>query len=93
MNELINFSEKLADCDQMVITPINEGRFYCRFYAGGLYFDRMFITDLSLQDELILLSEDDEVISEENIARLRKKYTSLTKATDEGGTIESAVVE
>lgn len=90
MNELKDFYEKLSACDFIVLTPINEGRFYCRFYSKGLYLDRMFITDLSLQEELILLSEDDEIIGEESVLRLKDKYISLSRAKDEEGAYESA---
>lgn len=90
MNELDCFYEKLSACDFIALTPINEGRFYCRFYSKGLYLDRMFITDLSLQDELILLSEEDEIINEENVAHLKDKFIVLSKAKDEEGAFESA---
>lgn len=90
MDELEDFYEKLSACDLIVLTPINEGRFYCRFYSQGLYLDRMFITDSSLQEELMLLSEDEEVINEESVLRLKDKYLSLSKAKDEEGAFESA---
>lgn len=89
MNELEEFYEKLSACDLIVLTPINEGRFYCRFYSQGLYLDRMFITDVSLQEELMLLSKDDEIIDEESVLRLKSKYISLSKAKDEEGAFES----
>ncbi|WP_162054318.1 hypothetical protein [Pontibacter pamirensis] len=93
MNELTNFYKKLSGCDFIALTPINEGRFYCRFYLNGLYLDRMFITDISLQEELLLLSEDDEMIDENSISRLKDKYAKLLKATDGEGALESAELD
>lgn len=90
MNELKHFYKKLSGCDLMALTPINEGRFYCRFYSKGLYLDRMFITDTSLQEELILLSVDDEIIDEQGVSRLKDKYANKLKATDEEGALKSA---
>lgn len=83
MNEIKNFTEKLDNCDLIVLTPINEGRFYCRFYSCGLYLDRMFIMDLELQKELLVLSEDDEIIDKGSVERLKEKYKSTSKASDE----------
>lgn len=85
MNELLNFSEKLSTCDFIAITPVSEDRMYCRFYAEGLYVDRMFISHLSLLEDLILLSKDEEVIEETAIIRLKDKYAELSKTTGEGG--------
>ncbi|MFD3001669.1 hypothetical protein ACFS7Z_14955 [Pontibacter toksunensis] len=90
MNELDCFYEKLYACDFIALTPINEGLFYCRFYSKGLYLDRMFITDLSLQEELILLSEEDEIINEENVSRLKDKFVAFSRSKDEEGTLETA---
>ena len=84
MDELINFSEKLCTCDFIAITPVSQDRMYCRFYADGLYIDRMFISHLSLLEDLILLSKDDEVIEETGIVRLKDKYTEFSKTSGEG---------
>ncbi|GAA4430388.1 hypothetical protein GCM10023188_16960 [Pontibacter saemangeumensis] len=83
MNELIDFSEKLSTCDFIAITPVSQDRMYCRFYADGLYVDRMFISHLSLLEDLILLSKDDEVIEENGISRLKNKYAEIPKTNDE----------
>lgn len=83
MNELLNFSEKLSTCDFIAITPVSEDRMYCRFYAEGLYVDRMFISHLSLLEDLILLSKDEEVIEETAVVRLKNKYAELSKTTGE----------
>lgn len=83
MNELTDFSEKLSTCDFIAITPVSQDRMYCRFYADGLYVDRMFISHLSLLEDLILLSKNDEVIEENGISRLKNKYTEITKTTGE----------
>lgn len=80
MDELTDFSERLSTCDFIAITPVGQDRMYCRFYADGLYVDRMFISHLSLLEDLILLSKDEEVIEENGIYRLKNKYTGITKA-------------
>lgn len=82
MNEITNFSEKLSTCDFIAITPVSQDRMYCRFYADGLYVDRMFISHMSLLEDLILLSKDDEVIEDNGITCLKDKYTEITKTTD-----------
>ena len=84
MDELVNFSEKLCTCDFIAITPVSQHRMYCRFYAGGLYVDRMFISHLSLLEDLILLCKDEEVIEETAVERLRDKYAAFSKASASG---------
>ncbi|WP_460925302.1 hypothetical protein [Pontibacter brevis] len=90
MNELVIFYEKLSGCDMIALTPINERRFYCRFYSNGIYLDRMFVTDIRLQEELILHSGDDEMIDKDNVLRLKNKYANLSKAAGTEGTLETA---
>lgn len=90
MNELNDFYEKLSACDFIALTPINEGRFYCRFYFDGLYLDRMFITDINLQEELMQLSEDNEIVSKESVSRLKDKFSSFSKSAGEEETFETA---
>lgn len=90
MNELTLFTEKLSACDLIALTPINEGRFYCRFYSNRLYFDRMFVKDASLQEELMVLSEGDEIIDKDSVDRLKEKYIKEFKVTDEEEMIKSA---
>lgn len=93
MNELISFYKKLSGCDFIALTPINEGRFYCRFYSNGLYLDRMFIKDPNLQEELIQLSVDDETVDGDSVSRLKGKYAKMVKATDGEGAFEGAKAE
>ena len=93
MNELTNFSEKLSACDFIAITPVSQDRMYCRFYADGLYIDRMFISHLSLLEDLILLSNDNEVIEENDIARLKDKYAEVSKTAGEENCSESSGLE
>lgn len=81
MDELVYFSEKLCTCDFIAITPVSQHRMYCRFYVDGLYVDRMFVSHLSLLEDLILLCKDDEVIEETGIVRLRDKYAAFSKAS------------
>ena len=85
MNEIESFSEKLSRCDFIVLTPVNKGRIYCRFYSKGLYFDRMFVTNIRLLEELILLSQDEEIVDGAGIERLKSKYSSQPEVTDEEG--------
>ncbi|MCJ8167344.1 hypothetical protein MKJ04_21060 [Pontibacter sp. E15-1] len=79
MDEIVDFSEKLCACDFIALTPISQDRVYCRFYAKGLYFDRMFVSNTSLLEELTSLSKDEEVIEENSISCLKDKYNGSMK--------------
>lgn len=89
MKELLSFYKRLAGCDRIALTPINEGRFYCRFYSKGLYLDRMFVKNINLQKDLISLSEEEEVIGGAGVLRLKEKYAYIANAKDEEGAMNS----
>jgi len=94
MNELIDFAEKLFACDFIALTPVTKDRMYCRFYANGLYFDRMFVSNLNLLEELVYLcKDDDEVIDETSITRLKDKYNKMVNEQNEESCRTSPEIE
>ncbi|SIT93532.1 hypothetical protein [Pontibacter indicus] len=74
MDEFSLFTSKLQSCDLIVLTEADEIRTYCRFYANGLYQDRMFISDSAVKESLTLLSSEEDVIDWNGVQNLRKKY-------------------
>jgi hypothetical protein len=90
MDEYSLFSSKLQACDLIVLTEADEMRTYCRFYANGLYQDRMFISDLTVKENLTLLSSEEDVIDWNGVQHLREKYCTIPIAK-EGLGAEAAV--
>jgi hypothetical protein len=80
MDEFSLFTSKLQTCDLIVLTEADEIRTYCRFYANGLYQDRMFISDISVKENLTLLSSEEDVIDWNGVQNLRKKYCESMQA-------------
>ncbi|PKV63073.1 hypothetical protein [Pontibacter ramchanderi] len=80
MDEFSLFTSKLQTCDLIVLTEADETRTYCRFYANGLYQDRMFISDASVKENLSLLSSEEDVIDWNGVQNLRKKYCEVLHA-------------
>jgi hypothetical protein len=74
MNEFSLFTSKLQACDLIVLTEADESRTYCRFYANGLYQDRMFISDTSVKENLTSLCSEEDVIDWNGVQNLRQKY-------------------
>lgn len=83
MNEFSLFTSKLQACDLIVLTEADESRTYCRFYANGLYQDRMFISDTSVKENLTSLCSEEDVIDWNGVQNLRQKYCDTLNT--EGG--------
>ena len=77
MDEFSLFTSKLQSCDLIVLTEADEVRTYCRFYANGLYQDRMFISDASVKESLSVLSSEEDVIDWNGVQNLRRKYCEV----------------
>ena len=88
MDEFSLFSSKLLTCDLIVLTEADESRTYCRFYANGLYQDRMFISDNSVKESLNLLCSDEDVIDWNGIQDLRRKYCDAVEGNEGVGAVE-----
>ncbi|MBF8962702.1 hypothetical protein I0P70_05535 [Pontibacter sp. FD36] len=82
MDEFSLFTSKLQTCDLIVLTEADETRTYCRFYANGLYQDRMFISDVSVKENLTLLSSEEDVIDWNGVQNLRKKYCEALHSSE-----------
>ncbi|HEY4651751.1 MAG TPA: hypothetical protein VIG72_10060 [Pontibacter sp.] len=76
MTELTEFLTKLNNSDLLVLTN-SADRIYCRFFRNGLYTDRMYVTDKSLQSELLSLIGEGEEIDATGIAKLRQLYLAV----------------
>ncbi|MDX5419054.1 MAG: hypothetical protein LPK09_07545 [Hymenobacteraceae bacterium] len=92
MDEFSLFSSKLQICDLIVLTEADESRTYCRFYANGLYQDRMFISDDSVKESLNLLCSEEDVIDWNGIQDLRKKYCDVVEGNNGAGAVEPKMV-
>ncbi|MBD1397104.1 hypothetical protein H9Q13_07995 [Pontibacter sp. JH31] len=92
MDEYSLFSSKLQTCDLIVLTEADESRTYCRFYANGLYQDRMFISENSVKESLSSLCSEEDVIDWNGIQNLRKKYCDALEGNDSFGTVEPSLV-
>lgn len=90
MDEFSLFTSKLQACDLIVLTEADETRTYCRFYANGLYQDRMFVSDLTVKEHLTLLSSQEDVIDWNGVQQLREKYCAASMS-NEGQSAESTV--
>jgi hypothetical protein len=90
MDEYSLFTSKLQACDLIVLTEADETRTYCRFYAQGLYQDRMFISDVSMKEYLTLLSSDEDVIDWNGVQDLRKKYCEIVPSDEGIGAVEAS---
>lgn len=73
MLELTKFLTKLTKADLLVLTVTNE-RTYCRFFLGGVYVSRMYITDLALLAELRPLMGKGDEIDASGITKLKQLY-------------------
>lgn len=93
MNEYSLFSTKLKACDLIVLTEADETRTYCRFYANGLYQDRMFISEASVKEHLTSLRSEDDVIDWNGVQNLRRKYCEALQTEGEGGNLVSSAAE
>ena len=89
MDEFSLFTSKLQSCDLIVLTEADEIRTYCRFYANGLYQDRMFISDAAVKENLTLLSSEEDVIDWNGVQNLRKKYCEVMSADQDLSTAPS----
>ena len=92
MDEFSLFSSKLQSCDLIVLTEADEIRTYCRFYANGLYQDRMFISDAAVKENLTQLSSEEDVIDWNGVQDLRKKYCEALSAGQDLSTAPSPEV-
>ncbi|WP_299702014.1 hypothetical protein [uncultured Pontibacter sp.] len=90
MDEYSLFTSKLQACDLIVLTEADETRTYCRFYANGLYQDRMFISDVSMKENLTLLSSEEDVIDWNGVQNLRKKYCEIVPDSEGMNAVESS---
>jgi hypothetical protein len=90
MDEYSLFTSKLKACDLIVLTEADEIRTYCRFYANGLYQDRMFISDLSVKESLTLLSSEEDIIDWNGVQNLRKKYCEAAPHREGISTVETS---
>ncbi|MCP2043833.1 hypothetical protein L1278_001870 [Pontibacter sp. HSC-36F09] len=90
MDEFSLFTSKLQSCDLIVLTEADEIRTYCRFYANGLYQDRMFISDVSVKANLAQLSSEEDVIDWNGVQDLRKKYCASLQSRENLNTAPSA---
>ena len=84
MLELTKFLTKLTKADLLVLTIANE-RTYCRFFLGGVYVSRMYITDPQLLAELMPLVGEGEEIDAAGITKLKQLYL----ATDTQSVIDT----
>lgn len=90
MDEYSLFTSKLQACDLIVLTEADETRTYCRFYANGLYQDRMFISDVSMKENLTLLSSEEDVIDWNGVQNLRKRYCEIVPNSEGMSAFESS---
>jgi hypothetical protein len=89
MDEYSLFTSKLQACDLIVLTEADEIRTYCRFYAHGLYQDRMFISDVSMKECLTQLSSEEDIIDWNGVQNLRKKYCEIVPNSEEMGEVKA----
>ncbi|WP_188501951.1 hypothetical protein [Pontibacter amylolyticus] len=82
MDEFSLFTSKLQSCDLIVLTEADEIRTYCRFYANGLYQDRMFISDVAVKENLAQLSSEEDVIDWNGVQDLRKRYCASLQSRE-----------
>ncbi|MDO6391771.1 hypothetical protein Q4E40_16665 [Pontibacter sp. BT731] len=59
-----------------MLTFISDERLYCRFFKGGLYRDRMFISEPAIINELRTVCGEGEEIDASGIGKLRKLVSS-----------------
>lgn len=90
MDEFSLFTSKLNACDLIVLTEADESRTYCRFYANGLYQDRMFISEASVKESLSQLRSEEDVIDWIGVQNLRKKYCDVFQEEGRIGALEAS---
>lgn len=89
MQEVIDFKNKLANSDTVLLTEL-ENRAYCRFLLNGQHVDKMFITNPKLLSELLPLVREGHEIDANGIAKLRQclQASDAPSAIDTKSTFE-----
>ncbi|MER2999215.1 hypothetical protein [Pontibacter populi] len=73
MPELTKFLTTLTKADLLILT-CSADRTYCRFFNGGMYLDRMYVTNPALLAELHPLMGEGDEINIEGIAKLKQLF-------------------
>lgn len=74
MSEIADFSNKLRDCDLIVLSSFSKDRTYCRFFLQGQYIDRMYLSSPVILDRVRQLSGTGDEITAEGVAKLLKIF-------------------
>ncbi len=71
MNEISIFVDKLNACDSITLT-VGTDHTYCQFSLGGLYQDRVYVTDEVLVAQLREFSNEQGIVDITGIAKLKQ---------------------
>ncbi|WP_162055967.1 hypothetical protein [Pontibacter pamirensis] len=77
MSELTEFSDRLRDCDLIVLTSFCKDHTYCRFFLNGIYKDSMHLSNPVILGRLQQLSGAGDEITAGGVAKLIKIFVGV----------------